>query len=115
MGNADTITVEVAYALPEQQWLLELQVPEGTTARQAVESSGLLEACPELDLDNSRLGIFGKVTKPDQVLRARDRVEVYRPLIADPKEVRRLRAKEGKRMKKGGGDLEPEASSDPTV
>ncbi|MDZ7753722.1 MAG: RnfH family protein [Gammaproteobacteria bacterium] len=113
MGDADTITVEVAYALPEQQWLLELQVPEGTTARQAVESSGLLEACPDLDLDNSRLGIFGKASKPDQVLRARDRVEIYRPLIADPKEVRRLRAKEGKRMKKGGGDLESAASSEP--
>lgn len=111
MEDADTISVEVAYALPEQQWLLELQVPVGTTVRQAVESSGLLTACPHLDLDKSRLGIFGKVTKPDQVLRARDRVEIYRPLIADPKEVRRLRAQEGKRMKKGGGDREPAAAS----
>lgn len=106
MAGADTITVEVAYALPEEQWLLEVKVPEGTTAAEAVELSGILTQRPEIDLGQNKLGIFGKATKPAQVLRDRDRVEIYRPLIADPKEVRRLRAKEGKRMKKGGGDLE---------
>jgi len=105
MAKAETLTVEVAYALPEAQWLLELHVPAGTTARQAVELSGLLKERPEIDLQHADLGIFGKATPPNQVLRDKDRVEIYRPLIADPKEVRRLRAQEGKRMKKGGGDL----------
>ena len=98
------ILVEVAYALPEQQLILELMVPEGTTAEQAVQQSGITVKFPEIDLAQNKLGIFGKLVKGDTVLRERDRVEIYRPLIADPKEVRRQRAAEGKVMKKGGGD-----------
>lgn len=98
------ILVEVAYALPEQQLILELMVPEGTTAEQAVQQSGITGKFPEIDLTQNKLGIFGKLVKGDTVLRERDRVEIYRPLIADPKEVRRQRAAEGKVMKKGGGD-----------
>ena len=98
------ILVEVAYALPEQQLILELMVPEGTTAEQAVQHSGITRKFPEIDLAQNKLGIFGKLVKGDTVLRERDRVEIYRPLIADPKEVRRQRAAEGKAMKKGGGD-----------
>lgn len=103
-----TIPVEVAYALPAQQILLQINVAEGTTAEQAVHASGILEKFPEIDLAQNKLGIFGKLTKPDSVLRENDRVEVYRPLIADPKGVRRQRAAEGKAMKKGGGDLPAE-------
>jgi putative ubiquitin-RnfH superfamily antitoxin RatB of RatAB toxin-antitoxin module len=98
------ILVEVAYALPKQQLILELMVPEGTTAEQAVQKSGILAKFPDIDLVQNKLGIFGKLVKADTVLREKDRVEIYRPLIADPKEVRRQRAAEGKVMKKGGGD-----------
>jgi hypothetical protein len=70
-----------------------------------VQASGILKKFPEIDLAQNKLGIFGKLTKNDTVLRERDRVEIYRPLVADPKEVRRQRAAEGKVMKKGGGDL----------
>ena len=100
------ILIEVAYALPQQQVIVPLKVSPATTAVQAVEASGLLQKFPEIDLSQNKLGIFGKLIKPDTVLRERDRVEIYRPLIADPKEVRRARAAEGKVMKKGGGDLE---------
>lgn len=98
------ILVEVAYALPSQQLILELMVPEGTTAEQAVQQSGIMAKFPDIDLAQNKLGIFGKLIKADTVLRERDRVEIYRSLIADPKEVRRQRAAEGKVMKKGGGD-----------
>ncbi|OYY74038.1 MAG: RnfH family protein [Gammaproteobacteria bacterium 28-57-27] len=97
------IDVEVAYALPERQTLLRLNVPVGTTAEQAVRRSGLLERYPELDLGGSKLGIFAKVVPPQRELREGDRVEIYRPLIADPKAVRQKRAEEGKKLKKGGG------------
>ncbi len=100
------ILIEVAYALPSQQVILPVKVIEGTTAAEAVEASGIIKKFPEIDLSQNKLGIFGKLIKSDTVLRERDRVEIYRPLIADPKEVRRQRAAEGKAMKKGGGDLE---------
>ena len=99
------IPVEVAYAKPEEQVILRLDVPQGTTALQAIELSGITQRFPEIDMNNLKLGIFGKLKKPDQVLAAGDRVEIYRPLIADPKEVRKQRAAKGKRMGKGGGDL----------
>ena len=102
---SNEILVEVAYALPTQQLILELMVPAGTTAEQAVQLSGIQAKFPEIDLAQNKLGVFGKLVKGDTVLRERDRVEIYRPLIADPKEVRRQRAAEGKAMKKGGGDL----------
>lgn len=100
-------TVEVAYAVPEQQTLLSLEVEEGTTAREAVERSGLLQQFPDIELGGAnKIGIFGKLVKAEQALRPGDRVEIYRPLIADPKEVRRQRAAEGKRTGKGGGKTE---------
>jgi len=103
---ADTIHVEVIYALPQRQERASLNLPEGATVQQAVEASGLLAKFPEIDLATNKLGIYAKLTKPDAVLRDRDRVEIYRPLIADPKEVRKQRAAEGKAMKKGGGEGE---------
>ncbi len=99
------INVEVVYALPHDQALLKLKLHQGATVADALQASGILQKYPEIDLARSKLGIFGKLTKPDSELRDRDRVEIYRPLIADPKEVRRKRAEEGKAMKKGGGDL----------
>ena len=100
----DMIDIEVIYALPGEQILLKRSVPSGTTVADAIQSSGMLDKCPEIDLAANKLGIFGKLTKADAVLRDKDRIEIYRPLIADPKEVRRKRAEEGKVMKKGGGD-----------
>jgi putative ubiquitin-RnfH superfamily antitoxin RatB of RatAB toxin-antitoxin module len=97
------ILVEVVYALAQQQTLLKCHVPAGSTVEQAIQASGMLVKYPEIDLAINKLGIFGKLTKADTVLRDKDRIEIYRPLIADPKEVRRKRAEEGKVMKKGGG------------
>lgn len=88
------ILVEVVYALADQQKLLRLSLPQGTTVRQAVLQSGMQLHFPELDLLGSPLGIFGKaVSKPEErVLEEGERVEIYRPLLADPKEVRKQRA-----------------------
>ena len=98
------IQIEVAYARPDQQLLLPLRVAAGSTVAQVIEASGVLAKFPEIDLAQNKVGIFGKLTKLDTVVRERDRIEIYRALIADPKEVRRKRAEEGKAMKKGGGD-----------
>lgn len=100
------IKVEVAYARPDTQVIIPLQVKDGATIREAIEQSGILDSFPEIDLAKNKVGIFGKLSKMDAVLREKDRVEIYRPLIADPKEVRKQRAADGKRMKKGGGDGE---------
>lgn len=103
---AESIQVEVAYAKPERQELVRLKLPQGSTIQQAVEASGLLARCPEIDLAKAKVGVFGKLARLDTALRDKDRVEIYRPLIADPKEVRKQRAAEGKVMKKGGGPAE---------
>lgn len=101
----DKIHVEIIYALPHEQQLQSVEIEPGTTVKQVIELSGLLEKFPEIDLGKTnKVGLFGKLTKLDTVLRDKDRVEIYRPLIADPKEVRRKRAAEGKVMKKGAGD-----------
>ncbi len=101
----DMINVEVVYALPHEQVLLKVKLPAGATVAEAVRASGVVEKHPEIDLARNKLGVYGKLTKADAPLRDRDRVEIYRPLIADPKEIRRKRAEEGKVMKKGGGEL----------
>lgn len=93
---SNDIQVEVAYALPDKQAIIELEVAEGTTALEAARQSGITERFEGIDLDNAKLGIFGKVVSPKQVLRAGDRVEIYRPLQADPKEVRKERAARAK-------------------
>ncbi|CEN55739.1 hypothetical protein BN1209_0695 [Candidatus Methylopumilus turicensis] len=103
--HSDEMIVEVAYALPNQQVILPVKVPSGTNAEAAIHASGLLAKFPEIDLAVNKIGIFGKLTKLETELRHLDRIEIYRPLIADPKEVRRQRAAEGKVMKKGGGDI----------
>lgn len=102
MSDPSDILVEVAYALPDRQRLLSLAVPAGTTALEAVERSGILDEFPEIDLEEQPLGIFGRRCPPEQALRDGDRVEIYRPLRADPKEVRRELAARGKTMGRGG-------------
>ena len=105
---SETISVEVVYPIAHEHDIFALKVPEGTTVRQAIAASGILSKYPEIDLAKNKLGIFAKLTKPDAPLRDRDRVEIYRPLIADPKAVRKQRAAEGKVMKKGAGEQEGE-------
>lgn len=100
------IHIEVAYALAEEQIIIPLDVPADTNLEQAVELSGLLARYPDIDLQQNKVGIFGKLKKLNDSLRDKDRVEIYRPLIADPKQVRKQRAAEGKAMKKGGGEAE---------
>jgi len=102
--SAEAINVEVAYAKPDVQVILRVEVPAGTTLEEAVRRAGLLERFPEIDLAENKVGVWSKVAKRDTVLGDGDRVEIYRPLIADPKAVRKQRAAGGKVMKKGAGE-----------
>lgn len=98
------LAVEVCYALPNKQQIIALEVRQGTTVFEAAQQSGIEQQFAGLELESAKLGVFGKVVaKPRQVLiQAGDRVEVYRPLIADPKEVRKARAAKVKADKTGG-------------
>jgi len=100
--SINSINVEVAYALPEKQIIRAVNIDTGTTIGAAIIQSGIMMDFPGLDtkLENAKVGIFGKVASMTTVLKDGDRVEIYRPLIADPKEIRRQRAAEGKAMKK---------------
>jgi putative ubiquitin-RnfH superfamily antitoxin RatB of RatAB toxin-antitoxin module len=98
----EQIIVEVAFALPEKQLIIPVRVHKDCTVQEAIKESGIESKFDEIDLSINDVGIFGKLTTLDARLRDRDRVEIYRPLIADPKEIRRKRAAEGKDMKKGG-------------
>ncbi len=89
---SDTIKAEVAYALPDKQTLLSLQVDKDDSLEAIIKASGILELYPEIDLTVSKVGIFSKLAKLTDTLHDGDRIEIYRPLIADPKEVRKQRA-----------------------
>lgn len=104
MPDSLPILVEVAYALPGEQRIFEVTLRDGATIREAIESSGVLEHFGGIDLERADVGVFGKAKTLDTALRDGDRVEIYRPLIADPKEVRRQLAKEGKTMGKKGAE-----------
>lgn len=105
MSEDTLIRVEIVYALPHEQTLIALHIPQGSTLEQAANLSGILKKHPEIGLATAKVGVWNKSSELGTVLRDKDRVEIYRPLIADPKEVRRKRAEEGKVMKKGGGDI----------
>ncbi|MES9830727.1 MAG: RnfH family protein [Candidatus Thiodiazotropha sp. LLP2] len=92
---------EVAYGKLDEQVLLVVESNEPLTVQQAIEQSTVLDRFPEIDLKVNKTGIFGKAAKLDILLNEGDRVEIYRPLIADPKEARKKRAAEGKAMRKG--------------
>jgi len=89
---AEALTVEVVYARAAQQEVVRLEMAPGSTLEQAVRASGLLQRHPEIDLAANRVGIFGKPASLATLLRADDRVEIYRPLLVDPREMRRRRA-----------------------
>ncbi|HEY8101261.1 MAG TPA: RnfH family protein [Burkholderiaceae bacterium] len=90
--STNTLHVQICYAMHGVQTLRELNVPVDTTLLEAIHQSGLLRQMPEIDLTVSRVGIYGKLKSLDTMLREHDRVEIYRPLVADPKDSRRMRA-----------------------
>ena len=92
---ADSIDVEVAYARPDNQVIIAVTVPSSALLEEAIARSGVLQQFPEIDLGRNKVGIFGKLSHLQAPLRAGDRVEIYRPLMADPKESRRRRAGRG--------------------
>ena len=98
----------MAYATPEQQKIVSLEVEAGSDPRQVVANSGIAEFFPGIDFATCDIGVFGKKIPDDYDLLEGDRIEIYRPLIADPKEVRKKRAAQGLAMKKGGGSLTEE-------
>ena len=93
---SNTIAIEITYALPDKQTLLSLSVTPNTSIQNAIEQSGILQLHTDIDLATNRVGIWYKTTKLDTIVQAGDRIEIYRPLIADPKEVRKLRAAKAK-------------------
>jgi len=94
------ISVEVVYALPEKQYQLYVKVEQGSTVEEAILKSGLLELRREIDLATNKVGVYSRPVKLDDVLQDGDRIEIYRPLIADPKELRRQRAERAAESKK---------------
>ena len=114
--QSETIHIEVVYGLPHKQKLLFLPVTLGTTVEQAIIESGILTLFPEIDLSANKVGIWNKVVTLSNVLQDNDRIEIYRPLIADPKEVRKRRAEkaklEGRADKTTGGRVNPLAKKD---
>ena len=88
------INIEIAYAFPERYYLKSFQVDEGITVQTAIMQSGILSQFPEIDLSTNKIGIFSRPIKLTDVLKEGDRIEIYRPLLADPKEIRRKRAAE---------------------
>ncbi len=100
MEKTEHIIVEVAYALPDEQLILEIEVPADCQVEEAIKRSGMLERYPQIDLGSDKVGIFGKMCKLDASLNHKDRIEIYRPLIADPKESRRQKAEMAKKKAK---------------
>jgi putative ubiquitin-RnfH superfamily antitoxin RatB of RatAB toxin-antitoxin module len=92
----DEILVEIAYALPEEQVIISIKVPTKSDVKHAIEKSGIQIKFPSIDLSKNKVGIFGKKTTLNHLLKDRDRIEIYRPLILDPKEMRRKRAAQKK-------------------
>lgn len=101
MVDDDTIQVEVAYALPDEQMIIPVRVGRGCTAYEAVVRSGIVEHFPQIELETAKMGIFSRlVPKPkEEVLQEGDRVEIYRPLTIDPKAARAARVKKAKEKK----------------
>lgn len=102
MTDPKTLSVEVVYALPDRQSIVSLVVPEGTTVLEAAKQSGLESQFDDLQInEDSLMGVFGQRAAQTQALRDGDRVEIYRPLLADPKEVRKERAARAKARREG--------------
>lgn len=109
------LNIEVCYALPEKQSLMCITVESNTSVEQAIVQSGILDTYPDIDLSVNKVGVWNRTCKIDTILKEGDRIEIYRPLIADPKEVRKLRAQkakeEGRANKVTGGRAVPSTTS----
>lgn len=99
MYTVSELNIEVTYALPEKQFLLSVKVKEGTTIEDAILASGILALRDDIDLKKNKIGIYSRPAKLTDLVQDGDRVEIYRPLIADPKELRRKRAEKSKDVK----------------
>lgn len=99
---SDKTQVEVVYALPQKQTLLSVPFTAGMTARQAIEASGMLGRYPEIVLAQCKIGTYSRLIPLDEPLQGGERIEIYRPLLADPRELRRLRAEQAAQAKSGG-------------
>ncbi|ENR5392212.1 TPA: RnfH family protein [Providencia rettgeri] len=99
MYTVSEVNIEVTYALPEKQFLLSVKVKEGTTIEEAILASGILALRDDIDLKKNKIGIYSRPAKLTDLVQDGDRVEIYRPLIADPKELRRKRAEKSKEVK----------------
>ncbi|WP_027799503.1 RnfH family protein [Paraburkholderia dilworthii] len=88
---SERLSVQVCYALANEQALIAVELPPGATLKQAIEASGILQRYPQIDLDTQKVGVFGKLKSLDTVLADHDRVEIYRPLLVDPKVSRQRR------------------------
>jgi len=112
----ETIQIEVVYGLAHKQKLLSLPVKQGITVEEAIHESGIISLFPEIDLSENKVGIWNKAVKLSTILENLDRIEIYRPLIADPKEVRKRRAEkaklEGRADKTTGGRVNPLAKKE---
>ncbi len=97
----NNISVEVAYAAVDAQVIYTIAINKDSTIEEAIKASDVLDDFPEIDLKKNKVGIFSKLAKLSQLLNDKDRIEIYRQLIADPKAVRKQRALDGKKMKKG--------------
>ena len=108
--NPPMITVSVVYALPDEQRIFSVHIAQGATARQAIEASGVLDYYPQIDMQQVKIGVFSEVVSLEYVVAAGERIEIYRPLIADPKELRKQRAQkavaEGRANQKTGGRVQ---------
>lgn len=98
--QSPSLTIELIYALPDEQELITISIKDGATVEEAINASGILEKYPQIDLTATKVGIFSKATKLNEKLRDGDRIEIYRPLIADPKEMRRKKAQQKKESEK---------------
>ncbi|RNE60439.1 RnfH family protein [Vibrio cholerae] len=96
MMSSEMVHVEVVYALPHEQRVLKLVVEQSATVEEIIRTSGILQMYPEIDLTVNKVGIFSRNVKLDAKVRDKDRIEIYRPLLADPKEIRRKRAEQAK-------------------
>lgn len=110
-GGSEKFKIEVVYGVPNEQVILTISVEEGTTIEQAIELSGVLSTYKDIDLKKNKVGIWNRTAKLTDTLNDLDRIEIYRPLIADPKEVRKRRAEkakeEGRADKVTGGRVNP--------
>ncbi|WOI39333.1 RnfH family protein [Alteromonas sp. CI.11.F.A3] len=110
------MNIEVAYALPTKQSLVDVAIKEGATVEEVIQASNLLNEYPDIDLSSTKVGIWSRVVKLRDTVKAGDRIEIYRPLIADPKEIRKRRAEkakeEGRADKVTGGRVNPLKAAD---